>query len=175
MADNNQTSYNSAGMPIGTRTVFVYRLTAPPTPPAFPLASPGGNTGAGASAASNTYCTGTTQLLGQYNLESFNWSDGGKEIDRNTPIGADLDFAVIRGKITGTCTAQLALSTTPLLRGGIDIFEVSPGYEKDGATALPLQRFVIVDAKKDENEGTPQKMTLTLRFDRNNSDQFWQS
>jgi hypothetical protein len=173
--DNPQLLYNSAGMPVGTRTVYIYRLTAPPTPPSFPLAQPGGNTGAGASAASNAYCLGTAQLLGAYNLEMFGWKDGDKEIDRNTPIGADLDFSVVRGKITGSATVQLALGTTPLLRGGLDIFEVSPGYEKDGATALPLQRFVIMGPGKDENEGAANKMTVSLRFDRQNSDVFWQS
>jgi hypothetical protein len=173
--DNPQVMINSAGMPLGTRTVYIYRLTAPPTPPAFPLAEPGGNTGAGASASSNTYCTGTAVLLGAYNLEMFGWRDGGKEIDRMTPLGADQDFAVLRGKITGSATVQLALGTTPTLRAGIDIFELSPGYEKDGATALPLQRFVITNANKDENEGAANKMTVSLRFDRQNSDQFWQS
>jgi len=64
---------------------------------------------------------------------------------------------------------------TPLLREGIDMFEISPGYEKDGITALPLQRFVIVDSSKDENEGTAQKQGLTVRFDRQNSDPFWQT
>ena len=46
--------------------------------------------------------------------------------------------------------------------------------EPDG-TPAHSQRFVIVDASKDENEGAANKMSLSLRFDRNNSDAFWQS
>lgn len=158
MADNPQTMYTSAGMPLGTRTITVYRNTSPPTAPTFPL-----------SVAANV------QSLGAYNLEMFGWKSGAKEVDRNTPIGADLDFALIRQKITASATAQLATGFTPLLREGIDMFETSPGYEKDGVTPLPLQRFVIVDASKDENEGAAQKQGLTVRFDRQNSDPFWQT
>jgi hypothetical protein len=155
---NPEIMYNSAGMPVGTRTVQIYRWTGGSGAPAYPLAA-GGN----------------VILLGTYNLEMFGWKDGAKEIERMKPSGADLDFALLRQKITGSATAQLATGVTPLLRGGIDCFEVSPGYESDGATPLPAQRFVIIDASKDENEGAAQKQSLTLRFDRNNSDPYWQS
>ena len=173
--DNPEVMYNAAGMPVGTRQVYLYKLTAPPTPPAFPLASPGGNTGAGPSAASSAYCTGSATLVGLFNLEMFGWKSAAKEIERNKPSGADLDFALLRQKITGSGTLQLATGTTALPREGIYIFEVSPGYESDNATALPLQRFVLVSSDKDENEGAAQKVSVSLRFDRNNSDQYWQS
>lgn len=159
MGDNAQQLYNAAGMPVGTRSVNVYRNNAPPNAPAF------GNGGAIAG------CT----LLGAYNLEMFGWKAAGKEIDRNLPSGADLDFAILRQKITGSATAQLANGATPLLREGLDMFEISPGYKGDGATPLPMCRFVITDASKDENEGTPNKQSLTLRLDRTNSDPYWQS
>ncbi len=156
--DNPEIMYNSAGMPIGTRTVPVYRINTPPTAPAFGNGTPAG-------------CT----LLGAYNLEMFGWASAGKEIERNLPSGADLDFAIVRQKITGSATAQLATDTSPLLREGIDIFEISPGYEGDGTTPLPKCRFVITSASKDETEGAANKQSLGLRFDRNNSDPYWQS
>lgn len=161
--NNPEIMYNSAGMPVGTRTVTVYRITNPPGPSGVAPAFGAGNAPAG------------TTTLGVYNLEMFGWKAAGKEIDRNKPSGADLDFAIVRQKITGSATAQLATGTTPLLREGIDLFEISPGYEGDGVTALPLQRFVIVDSSKDENEGAAQKQSIGLRFDRNNSDPYWQS
>ena len=150
--------YNSASMPVGTRTVTVYRWSGGSGAPTYPLA-------AGANCV----------LLGTYNLEMFGWKAGSKEVARNKPSGADLDFALIRTPITGSATAQLATGISPLLQGGTDCFEVSPGYEADGATALPAQRFVITDASKDESEGAAQKQSLTLRFDRNNSNIYWQS
>lgn len=150
--------YNSAGMPVGTRTVNVYRWSGGNGAPAYPLA-------AGANLV----------LLGTYNLEMFGWKSGTKEVERNKPSGADLDFALLRTKLTGSATAQLATGTTPLLQAGTDCFEVSPGYETDGVTALPAQRFVITEASKDENEGAANKQSLTLRFDRNNSNVYWQS
>lgn len=156
--NNAEIQYNSAGMPVGTRQVKVYRWSGGSGAPPYPVA-------AGAN----------TALLGFYNLEMFGWKSAGKEIARNLPSGADLDFAIVRQAITGSATAQLATGTTPLLNGGTDLFEVSPGYEADGVTALPIQRFVIVDSSKDEAEGAAQKQSLTLRFDRNNSDLYWQT
>lgn len=158
MAQNAEIMYNSAGMPVGTRTVTIYRWTGGNSFPAYPAT-------VGANVVS----------LGSYNLEMFGWRAGTREIARNKPSGADLDFALVRQPITGSATAQLATGLTPLLKGGTDFFEVSPGYESDGATIMPAQRFVITDSGKDENEGTAQKQTLTLRFDRNNSDAYWQS
>lgn len=175
MGDHAEQQYNSAGMPVGTRLVYIYRLSAPPLPPAFPLASPGGNTGAGPSIASAAYAVGAAVLLGAYNLEMFGWQAGAKEIERNKPSGADLDFALLRQPIKGSTVIQLATNSTPLLLSGIEIFEVSPGYKADGVTALPLQRFVLSAASKDETEGTANKVSASLRFDRNNSDQYWQS
>jgi len=173
MSANTEQMYNSAGMPIGTRKVYIYRLTAPPLPPAFPLASPGGNTGSGASAASAAYATGSATLLGIYNLEMLGWQAGAKEVERNLPSGADLDFALLRQKITGSATVQLATGQSPLLLSGCEIFEISPGYQADGVTALPLQRFVIAGSSKSENEGAANNQSVTLRFDRNNSDTYW--
>ena len=158
MAQNPEVMYNSSGLPIGTRTVTIYRWSGGNSAPAYPLA-------AGANCVA----------LGAYNLEMFGWKSGTKEIERNKPSGADLDFALLRQKITGSATAQLATLQSPLLNGGTDMFECSPGYEADAVTPLPNQRFVITEASKDENEGAAQKQSLTLRFDRNNSDAYWQS
>lgn len=158
MGDNAEIMYNSAGMPLGTRTVTVYRWTGGNGAPPYPLA-------AGANCA----------LLGIYNLEMFGWRAATKEVARNKPSGADLDFALLRQPITGNTTAQLATNTTPLLREGIDMFEVSPGYKADGQTILPAQRFVFTNADKDETEGTANKQSIGVRFDRNNSDAYWQT
>jgi hypothetical protein len=163
--DNPEIMYNSAGMPVGTRSVSIYRQNTPGLVNGQPGAPAFGNGGTIAG------CT----LLGIYNLEMFSWKSAGKEIERNKPSGADLDFAIVRQKITGSATAQLATGKTPLLREGLDMFEISPGYEADGVTPLPLQRFVVISADKDETEGAANKQSIGLRFDRNNSDAFWQS
>ena len=161
MSYNPEIMYNSAGMPVGSRSVSIYRIT-----------SAGSN--ATVTAGGTISAAGGTTLMGTYILENFSWKAGNK-IDRNTAVGADLDFAILRQKITGTCTCQLSTSSTPIVGAGQDIFAISPGMEADGVTALPYQLFVIVDAAKDESEGNPQKQTLTLRFDRGNSDSYWKA
>ena len=168
---NGQQLYNSAGMPIGTRKVYVYRQTNPGLNPATGLAGAPAFTN-GAAAAGNAVAGNV--LLGLYLCENFNWKAAGKVIRRMDNVGADLDLAILRQPITGSSTTQLATGFTPLLFVG-DWFELSPGYEQDGATPLPYQRFVVADATKDESEGQAQKMNLSLEFDRNNSDPFWQS
>jgi hypothetical protein len=167
---NVQTLYNSAGMPIGTRKVYIYRQSTPGLNPA--TGQPGAPAFTAGAAAAGNAVAGCV-LLGLYICEMFNWKAGGKVIRRMDNIGADLDLGILREAVDGSATIQLATGLTPLCLPG-DWFEVSPGIEQDGATILPYQRFVILPTK-DENEGTPQKMTATLVFDRNNSDPYWSS
>jgi hypothetical protein len=166
MGLNASLMWNSAGMPVGTRKVFWYRNNPAnvPNAPAYP-----GNAFVPGSALTNF------ALLGLYNLEMFSWRTATSEIQRRDPVGGDLDFALLRQPITGSATVQLSTSATPNIMAGTDAFYVSPGFEGDGLTPLPLMLFVCTDAGNDENEGQARKQSVTLRFDRFNSDPFWQS
>jgi hypothetical protein len=171
MGANVQTLYNSSGMPIGTRKIYLYRQNNPGINPATALAGAPAFT-AGAATAGNAVngCT----LLGLYLLEVFNDQATGKALERMDNIGADLDFSLLRERDKGNATIQLATGLTALPLVG-DFFEISIGYEQDNATPLPYMRFVISNRTKDENDGTPQKVTASLMLDRNNSDPFWSS
>lgn len=156
--------YNSAGMPVGTRKIYWYRNNPAnvPNAPVYP-----GNGFVPGSALTNY------ALLGLYNAEMFNWRTAAGEIARRDPIGGDLDFALLRQPITGNATLQLATSATPPIFAATDVFYVTPGFEGDGVTPLPLMLFVCVDAGNDESEGQARKQSVTLRFDRFNSDPYY--
>ncbi len=170
MAYNTQVAWNSAGMPIGTRKIYLYVQNSPGINPATGLAgAPAFTNGQAAAGQAVAGCT----LIGQVIMEAFNWKSGTKMIERMDNIGADLDFALLRQRVTASGTLQLSNQTSALLLAGVCFCEVSPGFEQDNLTPLPYVRLVFSEITKDESEGNAQKLSVSIVMDRNNSDAYW--
>lgn len=145
--------YSSAGAPVGISfNASIYR----------------GTNDAGTVTIPATPLSGSTGKLGDYNIEMFSPGFTSQEVSRRNPVGADLDFALLRDAARGSITVQSSTSSTPIVLPG-DCFEVVIGKDVDGSTALPYARFVFTSTGPEFVQGAIRKQTGSVRLDRQNS------
>ena len=147
MSAPNKISYNSSGMPIGSRIVTFKRPTDP------------------------NAVAGPATTLGTYLLESSSPKEPSKLVELMGVKGEDTDFATVMKRKTMSAVAQRKTGATTTLQVG-DYFEDSFDVDTAGA-ATANERYVVTDRDNTEVAGEAQKQSITLVLDITNSPR-WQ-